>query len=570
MENVSCATYAAPPLLCSVVVSVIPEWRFPSTDVFVRLIHNNSDIVRVRARSAALDPSFSIQFMPIAMAIIPSVVQLRDVTSEIRVDGFGFTDCAPDTYGWTLWLQALSQDMPPNMMESRCSVMHAQALICSMPDWGALHPAGMIRVNVMDCLRQDVQQILPQVFTMSLLPSVLYMFPSSSSFKDATPVTIVGKGFSADLGLKVMFDGQFHMRAVLVSVINHTIMVASAPNWGSLIPQQQTNVSVFTDKDELLGGWQQAPLFFFTQSIRRIFPLKHSSVGGSVVTVYGLGFIPGRGYTCTFVAAADSSQIMSHSSGAAPGFTVIKCQVPAWGAAFRAGQVLLKVTAPAQTSPIPADNGTVLYFDLEPAVVSLLPTVIQLSRAAVAVVNGSGFGANMNVTLRLKSNTDEIVAANACSILSFTYMTCPVPPWGSMFSAQTVQVIFDVTAPDVRMVYTPPNTHIKFLESVQNVHPLSGAITGGTVLTITCEGLSTGLRIVVRFADINGNVLSSIPVLPANAGSIVVASPNWLFTFPSSVTFTADVSVSILTPHNCVPDLLCIFAGLQLSDLSAL
>jgi len=255
------------------------------------------------------------------------------------------------------------------------------------------------------------------------------------------------------------------------------------------------------------------------------------------------------------VAATDPSQLLSHSLGTAPGFTVIKCQVPAWGSAFRAGQVLLQVTAPAQTLPIPADNGSLLQLALEPAVHSLFPTVIQFSRAAMVAVNGTGFGANMNVTLRLKSSDNEAFAVAACSIVGLTYMTCPVPPWGAMFPAQVVQVLFDVAASDVHAMHVPPNTQIKFLESVQNLQPLSGTITGGTVISFACEGLSAGRRVAVQFADAHGNVLSSIPVLPLNASSIVVASPNWLFTFYSSVTFTADVSVSLLQPADVAPHL---------------
>ena len=75
------------------------------------------------------------------------------------------------------------------------------------------------------------------------------------------------------------------------------------------------------------------------------------------------------------------------------------------------------------------------------------------------------------------------------------------------------------------------------------------------MISFACEGLSAGRRVAVQFADAHGNVLSSIPVLPLNASSIVVASPNWLFTFYSSVTFTADVSVSLLQPADVAPHL---------------
>ena len=543
--NVFCSMYTAPPHLCSALVTSVPEWKFSPTDVSVRLVHNNTVIPLSRKQHAVLDPVLTVKFIPIVVSLIPSIIQLRGVTSEIRINGFGFTDCVTETvaYGWTLWLQALSQDVPPNMMESHCRVLDVESLLCIMPDWGAHYPAATVRVNVLDCSRQDVQQILPEAFTISLLPSVQYLFPTMSSFRNAVPVTIIGKGLSSDLGLKIIFDSEFDLRSVVVNVVNHTMIIAETPNWGSLISQQNTNVSVFTDKDELLGGWWQTPSFLFTHSIRRVFPSVHSSAGGSTVTVYGLGFVPGKGYTCTFVAANDSTHVMSHSLGTAPGFTVIKCMVPAWGAQFRAGRVFLLVTVPAQSQPISADSGSVIALSFQPAIYSVYPVVVQFSRTAVAVVNGTGFGANMSLIMRLKSDTDTIIAVDACTIFSFTNMTCPIPAWSVLFPAQTVQVFFDVVAADISMIYIPPNTQIQFLASIQNLHPTSGEIRGGTLILFTCEGLFKDRRIVVKFTDFIGNEKFSIPEFSSNSSSFAVASPNWMFSYPSSSTFTASVSV---------------------------
>jgi hypothetical protein len=512
--------------------------------VAVRILHNGSAIPLVQARSAVLGSSTAVMFRPIVLSLIPSVVQLRHVTSEIRVDGLGFMACARDAEGWSLWLQAASHPALPDMMESRCRVLSVESLLCTMPDWGATYPATTVLVNVLDCSNQDVQQVYPRELSMSLLPSVLSIFPTTSSFKDAVPITIAGRGFSSDLGLKVIFDGSFDMQAAHVTVVNHTMIVAATPNWGSLAPQQHANVSVFTDKNELLGGFLQPPTFFFTHSVRRVFPLVHPAAGGSTATVYGLGFAPGSGYTCTYVASSDSNQFMSHNLGMSPGHTVIKCQLPSWGREFRAGRVLLTVVAPAQALPIPADSG-VIELNIQPSVHSVFPAVIQFSRNAVAVVNGSGFGANMTLTMRLKSESESLVSAAACSIVNATAMTCPVPAWGVQHPARSVQVLFDIAAPDVSAILVQPNTQIRFLESVQSVRPTSGPMQGGTLMLFVCEGLSTQRRIVLKFAHASGIELSSVPVYAANASSLVVASPNWLFSHPSSTSFTADVSVSL-------------------------
>ncbi len=541
-----CSAYAGHPQLCSALVSFTPAlWKFSLLDVSLRLLHNESAVSLSRNRADVLDSFISVQFIPVVTSVIPSLVQLRHVTSEIRVDGIGFHECASDAYGWTVWMQALSRDIIPNMMESRCRFVHAEALLCVMPDWGALYPAATVKVNVLDCSRQNVQQSLPQEFAISLLPSVLSIFPTTSSFKDAVPLTIIGRGFSSDLGLKVIFDGQFDMRSVVVSVVNHTVIVATTPNWGSMIPQQLTNVSVLTDKDEVLGGWLQPPSFSFTHSIRRVFPLAHSTAGGSTATVYGLGFVPGSGYTCTFVAAGNSNIALSHSFGQAVAITVIKCQIPAWGLSFRAGRVFLKVTVPAQSLPIPSDSESAIELHLQPSIYSISPEVIQFSQNAVVIANGTGFGANMSITMRLQSGSDTAVAAHACSIMSVTNMTCAVPAWGMLHSAQTVQVLFDIVAADISMVYIPPSSSIRFLDGVHSLHPTSGSMTGGTLILFTCEGLFKDRHIVVRFTDTSGRKLSSVRVLASTASSFTAASPNWLFEYPSSTAFTADVSVSL-------------------------
>lgn len=545
MSNKTCSLFSAPPHICSALVFFSPEWKFSPIHASVRLLHSTSAVPLSQCRSEFTDSSVPVQFTPIVLSVIPSVVQLRHVTSEILVGGLGFAACSHDSYGWTLWLQALPQAALPNMMETHCTFQSAEALLCTMPDWGAVYPAATIRVNVLDCLGQDVNQNLPQEFSMSLLPSVMSIFPTTSSFKDAVPVTIIGRGFSSELGLKVVFEGQFKMQSAIVTVINHTMVVAATPNWGSLISLQFANVSVFTGKDDLLGGFLQPPTFFFAHSIRRVFPLAHSSEGGSVATVYGLGFTPGRGFTCIFVASDNSTHVMSHSLGTAPGVTVIKCEVPSWGAEFRAGRVRLSVVAPAQSLPIPTDDGAI-ELNLHPSVHSVFPFVIQKSRNVVAVVNGSGFGANMSFLMRLKSESNSLVADEVCTIISTINMTCSVPAWTVLYPAQTVRVLFDVTAPDVSMVHVRPDTQIQFLHSIQSLYPTSGSIRGGTLILFNCEGLFTDRRIVVKFADISGLELSSIEVFATNASSLVVASPNWLFVYPSSTTFTADVSVRLI------------------------
>jgi hypothetical protein len=541
---VTCGLYSAPPHLCSALLSIAPEWKFSPSDVTLRILHNGSAIPLAQQRSAVMGSSIAVLFRPIIMSLVPSIVELRHVTSEIRVDGLGFAACAQDAEGWSLWLQAASQEALPSMMESSCRVLSAETLLCTMPDWGAAYPAAMITVNVLDCSNQDVQQILPREFSLNLLPSVLSIFPTTSSFKDAVPVTITGRGFSSELGLKVIFYGEFGMRAADVTVVNHTMIVAATPNWGSLAPQQLANVSVSTDSNELLGGYLQPPIFLFTHSIRRVFPLVHSAAGGSTATVYGLGFAPGTAYTCIFVASSDSNQVMSHSLGIAPGYTVIRCKLPSWGHVFRAGRVLLRVLAPAQSLPIPADTGAI-ELNIQPFIHNVFPVVIQFSRNAVAVVNGSGFGKNMSITMRLRSESDSLASATACIIANVTTMMCPVPTWSVLYPARAVQVLFDIEAPDVSATIVRPDTQITFLESVQSVQPTSGPIQGGTLMLFVCEGLSTQTRIIVKFAHASGVELTSIPVFATNSSSLMVASPNWLFSQPSSTSFTTVVSVSL-------------------------
>ncbi len=545
MSNANCELYSAPPNFCSALVLLSPKWNFSTTDASVTLLHNSSAIPLAQRRSAVIDSSLVVQFTPIILSVIPSVVQLRPVTSEILVGGLGFAGCAQDMYGWSLWLIAHSQVSTPDMMESRCRLLNSETLICIMPDWGAAFPAASIKVNILDCLGQDVMQILPQEFSIELLPSVLSFFPVTSSFKDAIPVTIMGRGFSSDLGLKVVFAGQYEMQSAAVAIVNHTIIVAATPNWGSLIPQQYANIHVYTHKDVLLGGFSQQPVFFLTHSIRRVFPLVYSAAGGSTATVYGLGFAPGSGYTCIFVASNNAAHAMSHSLGTAPGYSVIKCKLPSWGSEYRAGRVILSVVVPAQSLPIPVDVG-VIELNFQPSVHSIFPVVLRMSCNIVAVVTGSGFGANMSVTMRLKSDSASLVAERACTIMSVVNMTCPVPSWSMMYPAQTVQVFFDIEAPDVSMINVHPDIRMQFLESVQSLHPTSGPISGGTMILFACEGLFIDRRIVVKFAEISGIEMSSNLVFATNASSLVVASPNWIFSHPSSTSFTADVTVRLI------------------------
>ncbi len=73
-------------------------------------------------------------------------------------------------------------------------------------------------------------------------------------------------------------------------------------------------------------------------------------------------------------------------------------------------RVQCRPTAP-QTLPIPADSG-VIELNIQPLIHSVFPVVIQISRNAVAVVNGSKLGKNMSATMRLKSESELVGLCN--------------------------------------------------------------------------------------------------------------------------------------------------------------
>jgi hypothetical protein len=529
----------------------MPEWTLSPSSLRIGLVHNNTAVPLSQTQFSVSNSTVSVKLAPVAVSLIPSVVQLRQVTSEVRIEGFGFAECAVDDYGWSIFLQEVTLEASPNMMQSSCRVFNPQTLLCYMPDWGDEYPAATIQVHVFDCLREAVQQSVPGALTIYLLPSVISIIPTTSSFKAAVPVTVLGKGFSSGTGHKVVFGGQVSMNSVSVRVVNRSALVAAPPNWGSVISQQFFDISVFTDKNELLGGWQQQPIFLLTHSIRRVFPSVLSATAGSTVTLYGLGFVPGRGYTCTFTAARDPSQVMSHNSGIAPGFTVIRCPVPMWGQVFGAGLVRVAATVPAQAAAIPADGENILDLVLEPAVYSVHPTVFLSSRMALVDVNGSGFGSNVTLKLRLTSELHSMVSADACWAHNSTDMTCPLPDWSALHPQSTVSVLFDVAASsDFGAVRVPPSIQIRFLGSIKRLSPTFGDIRGGTVVVFDCEGLFQHRRVVVVFVDGAGNVLRSVPEFPSTASSFVAATPNWLFSYPSAAAFAADVSVIVICTYH--------------------
>lgn len=221
-----------------------------------------------------------------------------------------------------------------------------------------------------------------------------------------------------------------------------------------------------------------------------------AATAGGALVIYGSGFVNGAsvnigGYLATGVAVVSP--------------TLITANAPAGPS----GSVTLTVTNPDGTAASFAGvsyGGVTTGVGGQPSVSSVSPSVGSSAGGTVVSINGSGFIAPATVTF-------GGVPATSVTVVSSYLITATTPP----NPVGTVSVLVAGPAGSVGGL-TSGYTYELAWPRVTSVSPSTGALVGGTTLTITGSGFAPGATVTI-----NGQPASTVSAVSPT--QIIVTTP---------------------------------------------
>jgi hypothetical protein len=326
--------------------------------------------------------------------------------------------------------------------------------------------------------------------------TVTSVSPDSGPISGGTTLTVRGTGFVS--GATVTFGG-----------IPAAVVTSTNANLGFITATTPAHTAGAVDVAVTNPDGQAARLAngftYLTFTLDFISPSSGTTNGGTAVTLFGSGFVSGA--TVTFGGTA-ATNVATTSS------TSMTATTPA----HAAGAVDIVVTNPDGQSARRV-SGYTYATPVGPTLTSITPTLGPDSGGTRVAIVGTGFTSGATVTFGGTAATSVITSSS-------TSMTATTPA----HAAGAVEVV--VTNPDEQSgrlangyTYTGP-----VALTLASISPASGSVNGGTAVTITGAGFTSGATVTI-----GGTAATNVSV--ASTTSIGA-------TTPAHSAGTADVVVT--------------------------
>lgn len=333
-------------------------------------------------------------------------------------------------------------------------------------------------------------------FTYSNQPIVTGITPNGGPVTGGTPVTIVGSGFTG--ASAVSFGGTIVLASgFTVNSGGTQITVASPPRTAGPV-----NVTVTTP----VGTSAVVAAAVFTYgsgpAVTSLTPTSGNIAGGTLVTITGTGF---TGATAVNFGGALATPTVTND-------TTLTVTAPA----HAAGLVDVLVVTPVGTSAnVAGDNFT---YTAGPVVTSITPNSGPIAGGTLVTITGTGFTGATSVTFGGTAVTPTVSSSTSITVLS------PAK------AAGTVDVL--VITPLGTSANTAADNFVYGSGPViTSISPNSGAIAGGTVVTITGTGFTGATSVTFDGTSVTPTAVTDT--------SITVTSP---------AHAAGTVSIRVITP----------------------
>jgi hypothetical protein len=269
-------------------------------------------------------------------------------------------------------------------------------------------------------------------------------------------------------------------------------VVTSAGSYGATAPNTAGNwvMQMATFRTSGEGGSNPAP------TVTGISPTSGTTTGGTAATITGTGFLAGAtvsigGTAATGVHVATSTSI----SAVTPAHSAGSADVTVTNSDAQHGTLSEGFTYTAVSNP-------------SPTVTAITPNTGSTGGGTTVTIMGTGFQSGASVTF-------GGTMATTTTMVSSTTLTATTPA----HAAGVVNVVVTNTEEQSATLangytYVTSNT----APTVASIAPNSGPATGGTTVTITGTGFSSGAGVIL-----GGNAASAVTVV--NAQSITATTP---------------------------------------------
>lgn len=393
------------------------------------------------------------------------------------------------------------------------SVDSSTSITCTTP----LHAAGAVSVTVTNADTQT--DTLASAYTYQAGPTVSSVAALTGNAIGGTAVTITGTDFVS--GATVLFDTDPCTSVVFGSA---TSLTCTTPAHAA----GAVSVTV-TNPDTQLHALAAAFTYIAAPIVSSIDITSGALGGATAITITGTDFVSGA---TVLLDATPCAGVVFGSS------TSLTCNTPA----HVAGLVSLTVTNPDTQNSILASTYT---YQAAPNISSVTPGSGAVAGSTPVTITGTGFLTGAAVLF-------DITPCTAIVIVSDTSITCTTP--GHVAGAVSVTVTNTDTQTDTQAV-----SYI-YLEAptVTVVSPLTGALAGGTAMTITGTNFLPGATVALGGVDCTSLTVVSATSITCTSGAntaglVGVTATNTdtqTGTLPTSFTYLAGPTVTGVLPLN--------------------
>ncbi|MDR3454951.1 MAG: IPT/TIG domain-containing protein, partial [Rhodoferax sp.] len=385
-------------------------------------------------------------------------------------------------------------------------------------------------------------------FTYVDLPTVGALTPTAGASTGGTVVTLTGTGFQAVSSLACRFGVEGPVVAAVfltpqqVQCVAPLVTVDWSGTCGNVWP---VGVEVTVNgEDYSVSGmqFQYVPV----ANVSSVSPGRGPAAGGTVVSVYGNGFVDVSGLVCQF--GLGSTAVVTAARWVSP--SLVQCVSPAGVAG---------TSTPVSVSNNGVDfvggAAVVFAFDGAVSVASVWPTLGSTTGGSQVVVTGAGFAFSSGLLCKFGS------VAVAAQYLGPSEVSCGTPamPGGVVAVSVTLNGV-DFSANSVVFTFVASL-------SVTGLSPGSGSVTGGDAVSVSVAGLSSPVNVssvwcsfglvVTPAVSVTGNVVTCVspgvgdgPLLSQWVAVEVSENGEDYTTDGVQFEYTADPAVTLLSPSS--------------------
>lgn len=174
----------------------------------------------------------------------------------------------------------------------------------------------------------------------------------------------------------------------------------------------------------------------------------------------------------------------------------------------------------------------------------ITPKSGSLSGGSTVTIAGSGFVSGANVLIGGKS-------CSGLTVVNPTTITCTVP------SSTAGAVTVSVTNPDLQTTSAANFYTYRMAPVLNTLAPASGAVAGGTIVTLTGTGFVAGATVMFGSAPCIAPVATSstsltctTPAYPTGSTNVVVTNPDGQMSGTAVFNFMPKPLITTITPNN--------------------